>query len=68
MSLMNNDKYNVTSGADISIYDHNNLEYDDTDLLSKLFSKDHNKSGLLNMQEIQFTLQNKNEKSRYYRK
>jgi len=37
---MNNEKYNVTSGADISI-NESNFEYDDTDLLSKMFNKDH---------------------------
>jgi len=40
LSLMNNEKYNVTSGADISI-NESNFEYDDTDLLSKMFNKDH---------------------------
>jgi hypothetical protein len=45
---MNSEKYHhVTSGADISI-NENNFEYDDTDLLSKMFNKDHNKSGNIN--------------------
>lgn len=54
---MNNDKYNVTSGAELSI-NEGNLDYDDTDLLSKMFNKDHNRSGVLNINhnEMQFTL------------
>jgi hypothetical protein len=65
---MNSEKYHhVTSGADISI-NENNFEYDDTDLLSKMFNKDHNKSGNINTQDMQFTLQNKNERSRYQSK
>lgn len=45
---MNNEKqHHISSGADISITD-NNFEYDDTELLSKMFNKDtHNKSGLI---------------------
>lgn len=39
LHLMNNDKYNVTGRADQSINEIN-MEYDDTDLLSKIFSKD----------------------------
>lgn len=29
-----------------------NLDYDDTELLSKLFAKDQNKSGILQMYEL----------------
>lgn len=44
---MNQEKYNISTGADTSL-NENNLEYDDTELLSKMFSKDHqNRSGLI---------------------
>lgn len=48
LSLMNNEKYNATSVAELSI-NESNLDYDDTDLLSKMFNKDHNRSGVLNI-------------------
>jgi hypothetical protein len=51
---MNNDKHHMTSGADISI--NENMDYDDTDLLSKMFSKDQNRSGVLNLNNDQVTL------------
>jgi hypothetical protein len=49
LQLMNNEKqHHMSTGADISISD-NNFEYDDTDLLSRMFNKDcHNKSGYIN--------------------
>jgi len=53
LNLMNNDKHNMSSGVDISITE--NMDYDDTELLSKMFNKDHNRSGLLNVNE-QFSL------------
>ncbi|CDW78642.1 UNKNOWN [Stylonychia lemnae] len=70
LSLMSNGKQNIASasGADISLFENENMDYDDTELLSKLFTKDHNKSGHINMSELQQTLQNKNDKSRYQRK
>lgn len=41
LNLMNND-HKINGGAvDISINENNNIDYDDTDLLSKMFSKDH---------------------------
>ena len=60
---------NISTGADTSIND-NFAEYDDTDLLSKMFTKDHNRSGILNINEgtpgqNQVSLSNKNDKSRY---
>jgi hypothetical protein len=39
LNLMNYDKYNISTGADTSLND-NYVEYDDTELLSKMFSKD----------------------------
>lgn len=39
LNLMNQEKYNISTGADTSI-NENYAEYDDTDLLSKMFSKD----------------------------
>ena len=52
LSLMNNEKYHNQNGGDNSIINDHPREYDDTDLLSKMFSKDHNKSGmLLNIQD-----------------
>ena len=51
---MNQDKYNISmSGGAIesSIHDFNvsasGMEYDETELLSKMFSKDQNRSGFL---------------------
>ena len=67
---MNQEKYNISTGADTSIND-NFAEYDDTDLLSKMFSKDHNRSGILNINDQgapgynQVSLSNMNDKSRY---
>jgi hypothetical protein len=43
------------------------MDYDDTDLLSKMFSKDQNKSGVIQTNEIQVSLQNKHDK-RYQHK
>eukprot|EP00347_Sterkiella_histriomuscorum_P021618 403333352 len=75
--LMNSEKQNQTKSnakiLDLSLNDSNqfnqhHLEYDDTELLSKLFNKDYNKSGVLDIKEIQLSLQQKNDKSRYQKK
>ena len=44
---------------------HDNFDYDDTELLSKMFSKDQNRSGMISHNDLQLTLQNKNDNSRY---
>jgi len=38
LSLMNHDKHNVGVSGDLGSNDH--FDYDDTELLSKMFSKD----------------------------
>lgn len=48
LSLMNQDKYNISAGETGSVHDLiagsvGAMDYDETELLSKMFSKDHNK-------------------------
>ena len=40
LSLMNNEKLNLGGGNETGSINDNNFEYDDTELLSKMFSKD----------------------------
>lgn len=45
LSLMNQDKYNISAGETGSVNDliAGAMDYDETELLSKMFSKDHHK-------------------------
>ncbi|MFS8160246.1 MAG: hypothetical protein ACMG6E_08575 [Candidatus Roizmanbacteria bacterium] len=51
LSLMNHDRQHL---GEHSI--HDNFDYDDTELLSKMFSKDQNRSGVINHNDLQVTL------------
>lgn len=47
LNMMNNEKYNIATGVDTTINDNNCLGYDDTDLLSRMFTKDQHLSSVI---------------------